>query len=224
MSNNLDYLSTCILLTFSDNDRSSLNCASMLKGKFGRSILSSLVNPICFTLIGGWWWKSCGRGLNGLYLTDPQDLTARQGKRNLLWQRSYKSFFFFLINQELFGFAGADGITRSSDHKWWSDPRAWVITIHKNAFEMFFECLNVRVINISIWIWICAPLIFKKIDKKNLPYLASWALLSNLYFFFTSIDWVNNGFERHNWFGCHGFPNWKHYLLLYILIVWMKSF
>ncbi|KAL7029323.1 hypothetical protein ACKWTF_006186 [Chironomus riparius] len=28
-----------------DNDRSSLNCASMLKG--------------------GWWWKSCGRGLNG---------------------------------------------------------------------------------------------------------------------------------------------------------------
>ncbi|KAF5278111.1 hypothetical protein FQR65_LT03627 [Abscondita terminalis] len=43
-----------------DNDRSSLNCASMLKG--------------------GWWWKSCGRGLNGLYLHDPQDLTARQGK------------------------------------------------------------------------------------------------------------------------------------------------
>ena len=30
-------------------------------------------------LKGGWWWKSCGRGLNGLYLTDPQDLTARQG-------------------------------------------------------------------------------------------------------------------------------------------------
>ena len=50
----------------------------------------------------------------------------------------------------MFGFAGADGITRSSDHKWWSDPRAWVITIHKNAIEMFFECLNVRVINISI--------------------------------------------------------------------------
>lgn len=44
---------------FRDNDRSSLNCASMLKG--------------------GWWWKSCGRGLNGLYLNDPQDLTARQG-------------------------------------------------------------------------------------------------------------------------------------------------
>ncbi|XP_050538996.1 angiopoietin-related protein 1-like [Daktulosphaira vitifoliae] len=47
-----------------DNDRSSLNCASMLKG--------------------GWWWKSCGRGLNGLYLTDPQDLTARQG---IVWFR-----------------------------------------------------------------------------------------------------------------------------------------
>jgi len=47
-----------------DNDRSSLNCASMLKG--------------------GWWWKSCGRGLNGLYLNDPQDLTARQG-RNDSW-------------------------------------------------------------------------------------------------------------------------------------------
>ena len=44
----------------SDNDRSSLNCASMLKG--------------------GWWWKSCGRGLNGLYMDDPNDLTARQGK------------------------------------------------------------------------------------------------------------------------------------------------
>ncbi|XP_026317674.1 uncharacterized protein LOC113228538 [Hyposmocoma kahamanoa] len=47
-----------------DNDRSSLNCASMLKG--------------------GWWWKSCGRGLNGLYLHDPQDLTARQG---IVWFR-----------------------------------------------------------------------------------------------------------------------------------------
>ncbi|XP_065210080.1 angiopoietin-2 [Planococcus citri] len=47
-----------------DNDRSSLNCASMLKG--------------------GWWWRSCGRGLNGLYLTDPQDLTARQG---IVWFR-----------------------------------------------------------------------------------------------------------------------------------------
>ncbi|KAK0178130.1 hypothetical protein PV328_002108 [Microctonus aethiopoides] len=47
-----------------DNDRSSLNCASMLKG--------------------GWWWKSCGRGLNGIYLNDPQDLTARQG---IVWFR-----------------------------------------------------------------------------------------------------------------------------------------
>lgn len=47
-----------------DNDRSSLNCASMLKG--------------------GWWWRSCGRGLNGLYLTDPNDLTARQG---IVWFR-----------------------------------------------------------------------------------------------------------------------------------------
>ncbi|CAD1471244.1 unnamed protein product, partial [Heterotrigona itama] len=43
-----------------DNDRSSLNCASMLKG--------------------GWWWKSCGRGLNGLYLKDAEDSTARQGR------------------------------------------------------------------------------------------------------------------------------------------------
>ncbi|KAK6627417.1 hypothetical protein RUM44_009894 [Polyplax serrata] len=47
-----------------DNDRSSLNCASMLKG--------------------GWWWKSCGRGLNGLYLSDPQDIAARQG---IVWFR-----------------------------------------------------------------------------------------------------------------------------------------
>ncbi|KAG7167116.1 Techylectin-5B-like 1, partial [Homarus americanus] len=47
-----------------DNDRSSLNCASMLKG--------------------GWWWRSCGRGLNGIYLTDPNDLTARQG---IVWFR-----------------------------------------------------------------------------------------------------------------------------------------
>ncbi|CAG0901196.1 unnamed protein product [Cyprideis torosa] len=43
-----------------DNDRSSLNCASMLKG--------------------GWWWRSCGRGLNGIYITDPHNLQARQGK------------------------------------------------------------------------------------------------------------------------------------------------
>ena len=32
-------------------------------------------------LKGGWWWKSCGRGLNGVYLTNPQDLAARQGKK-----------------------------------------------------------------------------------------------------------------------------------------------
>lgn len=55
-----DFPFLCIMcIIFRDNDRSSLNCASMLKG--------------------GWWWKSCGRGLNGLYLNDPQDLTARQG-------------------------------------------------------------------------------------------------------------------------------------------------
>ncbi|XP_037079124.1 uncharacterized protein LOC119100116 [Pollicipes pollicipes] len=47
-----------------DNDRSSLNCASMLKG--------------------GWWWRSCGRGLNGLYLADPNDVIARQG---IVWYR-----------------------------------------------------------------------------------------------------------------------------------------
>ena len=49
-------------ILFSDNDRSSLNCASMLKG--------------------GWWWKSCGRGLNGLYMSDPNNLTARQARKN----------------------------------------------------------------------------------------------------------------------------------------------
>lgn len=37
-----------------------------------------------YTPQGGWWWKSCGRGLNGLYLHDPQDLTARQG---IVWFR-----------------------------------------------------------------------------------------------------------------------------------------
>uniref|UniRef100_T1IZ12 Fibrinogen C-terminal domain-containing protein n=1 Tax=Strigamia maritima TaxID=126957 RepID=T1IZ12_STRMM len=47
-----------------DNDRSSLNCASMLRG--------------------GWWWRSCGRGLNGLYLNDANDLAARQG---IVWFR-----------------------------------------------------------------------------------------------------------------------------------------
>lgn len=41
---------------------------------------------ICLFVVvqGGWWWKSCGRGLNGLYLHDPQDLTARQG---IVWFR-----------------------------------------------------------------------------------------------------------------------------------------
>ncbi|ODN00364.1 Techylectin-5B, partial [Orchesella cincta] len=49
-----------------DNDRSSLNCASMLKG--------------------GWWWKSCGRGLNGLYFDSqqPDSALARQG---IVWFR-----------------------------------------------------------------------------------------------------------------------------------------
>jgi len=49
-----------------DNDRSSLNCASMLKG--------------------GWWWKSCGRGLNGLYFDtqQPESALARQG---IVWFR-----------------------------------------------------------------------------------------------------------------------------------------
>lgn len=64
-----------------DNDRSSLNCASMLKG--------------------GWWWKSCGRGLNGIYLTDPQDLTARQGIINYL-----NFFFFFNFNVRVLFSAG----------------------------------------------------------------------------------------------------------------------
>lgn len=59
LSANLFHNYIYMFVGFRDNDRSSLNCASMLKG--------------------GWWWKSCGRGLNGLYLHDPQDLTARQG-------------------------------------------------------------------------------------------------------------------------------------------------
>lgn len=42
------------------------------------------INITVFKLQGGWWWKSCGRGLNGLYLHDPQDLTARQG---IVWFR-----------------------------------------------------------------------------------------------------------------------------------------
>lgn len=47
-----------------DNDRSSLNCASKLKG--------------------GWWWRSCGRGLNGLYLTEEDSDSGRQG---IVWFR-----------------------------------------------------------------------------------------------------------------------------------------
>lgn len=74
-----------------DNDRSSLNCASMLKVSIQQMhcIGYNNIND-CFSFIlsylsqGGWWWKSCGRGLNGLYLHDPQDLTARQG---IVWFR-----------------------------------------------------------------------------------------------------------------------------------------
>jgi len=68
------------LVKIRDNDRSSLNCASMLKG--------------------GWWWKSCGRGLNGIYLTDPQDLTARQGIyfiRNISKRVKFDLFSFLKI-------------------------------------------------------------------------------------------------------------------------------
>ena len=74
-----------------DNDRSSLNCASMLKG--------------------GWWWKSCGRGLNGLYLTDPQDLTARQGIQKFRKGSGIESYesFLFSIFQEWFGSDGKVG-------------------------------------------------------------------------------------------------------------------
>lgn len=47
-------------------------------------------------LKGGWWWKSCGRGLNGLYLNDPQDLTARQGINSIssrLCKQQIKTFY-----------------------------------------------------------------------------------------------------------------------------------
>jgi len=37
-------------------------------------------------LKGGWWWKSCGRGLNGVYLNNPNDLAARQGKQRRMNQ------------------------------------------------------------------------------------------------------------------------------------------
>jgi hypothetical protein len=49
-------------------------------------------------LKGGWWWKSCGRGLNGIYLTDPQDLTARQGTYTILSNLfSIESFSFICL-------------------------------------------------------------------------------------------------------------------------------
>ena len=74
-----------------DNDRSSLNCASMLKG--------------------GWWWKSCGRGLNGLYLTNPQDLTARQGYyffEIISHAKKLNIFFFVLLGVVWFRWKGWD--------------------------------------------------------------------------------------------------------------------
>jgi Fibrinogen beta and gamma chains, C-terminal globular domain len=40
------------------------------------------VTKIYFLVQGGWWWKSCGRGLNGLYLRDPHDIAAKQG---IIW-------------------------------------------------------------------------------------------------------------------------------------------
>ena len=48
-------------------------------------------------LKGGWWWKSCGRGLNGLYMDDPNDLTARQGIIGvvLIWEIIRMSSIFF---------------------------------------------------------------------------------------------------------------------------------
>lgn len=32
--------------------------------------------------LGAWWWKSCGRGLNGIYPNDSNDVAARQG---IIW-------------------------------------------------------------------------------------------------------------------------------------------
>lgn len=64
-------------------------------------------------LKGGWWWKSCGRGLNGLYLHDPQDLTARQGIvliKDIL-QNSNQNFYTNTQFQVLFGSVGGVGIT-----------------------------------------------------------------------------------------------------------------
>jgi len=47
-----------------DNDRSSMNCARMLRG--------------------GWWWRSCGRGLNGLYISRPN---TENGRKGIVWFR-----------------------------------------------------------------------------------------------------------------------------------------
>lgn len=52
----------------------------IIEWEFHKSLLLLLLLHVQ----GGWWWKSCGRGLNGLYLHDPQDLTARQG---IVWFR-----------------------------------------------------------------------------------------------------------------------------------------
>lgn len=110
MSKNNEFL----LNQLSDNDRSSLNCASMLKG--------------------GWWWKSCGRGLNGLYLSNPQDLTARQGNSKLFLKHNMQ-YILIRITYNLrklncflkvsFGSDGEVGTILSSVHKWWYDLRAW---------------------------------------------------------------------------------------------------
>ena len=66
-----------------DNDRSSLNCASMLKVCLLYQQLSNVTIIFLWILTqGGWWWKSCGRGLNGLYLRDPNDIAAKLG---IIW-------------------------------------------------------------------------------------------------------------------------------------------
>jgi len=46
-------------------------------------------------LKGGWWWKSCGRGLNGVYLNNPNDLAARQGKQRRMNQDLKTWIFLF---------------------------------------------------------------------------------------------------------------------------------
>ena len=95
---------------YRDNDRSSLNCASMLKG--------------------GWWWKSCGRGLNGLYLNDPQDLTARQGNISfyvrlvfILFIRQIQQRYSFCYSKVLYGSVGEVGITLWNVPRWWSNQK-----------------------------------------------------------------------------------------------------